>query len=271
MKYVALLTLTILSLLGAAEVSAEVEKKPIGILVAAGDISTCGSDEGWKKYADRTAGIAKSIIEDAKGVPVKVLALGDLAYETGLAEEFECFAKHWSGLDKYILPVPGNHEYMTPGAKPFFDFFKDNIAIGQNGAGKGYFALLFPDDGGPWTLIGLNAHLKGSAARKEQHDWLKTALEAVAKSGRTSCVLAFWHAPTFSSGKHGHGYSPKKSAPLDTDHPMQAEFRMLQERGASVVLAGHDHDYEQFVRHDADGKPATDGIRSFVVGTGGKC
>jgi hypothetical protein len=35
------------------------------------------------------------------------------------------------------------------------------------------------------------------------------------------------------------------------------------------LRTGHDHNYEQFARQDAEGNPAADGIRSFVIGTGG--
>ena len=45
----------------------------------------------------------------------------------------------------------------------------------------------------------------------------------------------------------------------------------LYELGADLVLAGHDHDYERLAPLDPAGKvdPAR-GIRSFVVGTGGR-
>jgi hypothetical protein len=36
------------------------------------------------------------------------------------------------------------------------------------------------------------------------------------------------------------------------------------------VLTGHDHDYERFAPQDPDGKADPDGIRQFVVGSGGK-
>jgi hypothetical protein len=39
-------------------------------------------------------------------------------------------------------------------------------------------------------------------------------------------------------------------------------WRALADAGADVVLSGHDHDYERF--------GAIDGIRQFVVGTGGR-
>ena len=38
-----------------------------------------------------------------------------------------------------------------------------------------------------------------------------------------------------------------------------------------MVLAGHDHDYERFAPLDPEGRPdAERGVRSFVVGTGGR-
>lgn len=207
------LALATLALLPAAAALAQTGEAPIGILVAAGDISTCGNNEKWLKYSDRTADLAKAIIAGANGVPVTVLALGDLAYGSGTADDFTCFAQHWSGLDAYILPVPGNHEYLTARAKPFYDFFKDNVAIKQNGTGKGYFSLPFPNQGVHWTLIGLNSNLT-NAARKLQSEWLKTALGSATQSGQSPCILTFWHAPIFSSGRHGHNYSTKKAEPV---------------------------------------------------------
>lgn len=44
----------------------------------------------------------------------------------------------------------------------------------------------------------------------------------------------------------------------------------LYEAGASVVIAGHDHDYERFAPLNGKGqRDEKRGIRSFVVGTGG--
>jgi len=43
----------------------------------------------------------------------------------------------------------------------------------------------------------------------------------------------------------------------------------LIEFGVDVVLNGHDHEYERFGAQDADGKPSVNGVREFVVGTGG--
>jgi len=64
------------------------------------------------------------------------------------------------------------------------------------------------------------------------------------------CTVAYMHHPRFSSGLHG---SDTTMAPL---------WRTLAAAGADVVLAGHDHHYERFA--------PIDGMRSFVVGTGGR-
>jgi hypothetical protein len=247
------------------------EDPPIGILLAAGDISTCGNEK-WQHYANETATIIRKVVKESQSaqptIPVRVLALGDLAYGKGTKSQFDCFAARWSGFDDILLPVPGNHEYLTPDAKPYFEYFKDNRFVQQNGKEKGYFAVNFPREDGPWQLIGLNAHIKQNGAMADQLKWLGTTLGA--PGGNPSpCILAFWHAPTFSSGRHGHDYKTQAHAPLTKERPMQEALRSLFEHGASVVLAGHDHDYEQFGRHDADGNAAEDGVRSFVVGTGG--
>jgi hypothetical protein len=43
----------------------------------------------------------------------------------------------------------------------------------------------------------------------------------------------------------------------------------LYASGASLLLSGHDHGYEQFKRQDAKQNLVSDGLRSFIVGTGG--
>lgn len=51
---------------------------------------------------------------------------------------------------------------------------------------------------------------------------------------------------------------------------MSPLWQALMDYGADVAIQGHDHDYERFVAMDASGNANTNGITSFVVGTGGK-
>ena len=282
---------------------------PIGILLAAGDISKCSPVKA-KRAKAVAAVIAKEVVEaDKNNIPVHVLALGDLAYDTGSAPEFGCFDKSWGTLLKLklantdvkrlMLPVPGNHEYMQTGAMPYYNYFEatktpwvfqqEQNKKKQTSNNKGYYVLKLPDpDKGPWQLFGLNSELKG-AMMEAQMAWLDGQLKAAAPNGeKSACVLAFWHKPLFSSGSHGHGdchndpdkKCERKNAPLcrpDEDAPfckemkkMKPAYERLHREGASVVLAGHDHHFEQFKRLDANAKLDPEkGVRSFVVGTGG--
>jgi len=202
---------------GGPSVRAESSDKPIGILLAAGDIAECKKvrrkvtstpEDGYRQQA--TAKLLGKEISAAKaeGTPIRVLALGDLAYDVGSPDQFEnCFHKSWGQHIKYILPVPGNHEYKSKGAQPYFDYFKkhDRKMVSENGTTAGYYSLNFPDDEElagrkikPWCLIALNS--KKGTPPENQLDWLRNDL----KSNGHRCVLAFAHYFAFSSSRHGH-------------------------------------------------------------------
>jgi hypothetical protein len=273
----------------AGQLAAASAQEPIGILLAAGDIAC--------PRAKATGDIIVAEIEKAKAkaIPVGVMALGDIAYDEGLKDDFPCFDEHWEKrFSNVLFPVPGNHEYRGNSSDPYyFKYFKDKknrwvlqqeTEKGEKGEKLGYFSLNFPDEQkGPWRLIGLNSELPDSAMR-EQVEWLTGDLQKKLEGDqKPPCILAFWHKPVLTSGSHGHGDCEaciKPDAPLcrpSVDRPVCEDtrtilsaYRALFEHRASVVLAGHDHDYEQFARHDPNGKPHEQGLRSFVVGTGGR-
>ena len=89
------------------------------------------------------------------------------------------------------------------------------------------------------------------------HDPLRLRADLAAHPA--ACTLAFWHHPRFSAGTHGN------------DPRTDRIWRALYDGGADVVLVAHNHDYERFGPQDPDGRAdATQGIRQFVVGTGGR-
>jgi len=214
-----------------------------------------------------------------------VLALGDLAYERGAVSEFaDCFHESWGQHVKSILPVPGNHEYGSTDAAPYFAYFEKHgrTIVLQNspkeGPNAGYYSLNFPGDDGiaprsgirPWRLIALNS--KKGKPPPEQMGWLKKELN----TNDHRCVLAFAHFFAFSSGRHGHeppdfqrADEANSQKDLQADPNMVDIFQALYASGASLLLSGHDHSYEQFRRQDAMGNLDSNGLRSFVVGTGG--
>jgi hypothetical protein len=220
---------------------AQQKNPPAVILVGAGDIADCSDLSG----AEATAKLLESI-------PGQVFTVGDNAYPAGTKEQFDnCYDKTWGRVRSRTKPAVGNHEFHSGGATPYFDYF--GAAAGD--PMKGYYSY----DLGTWHVIVLNsecAEVGGCNTGSRQEKWLRADLAS--HSG--VCTLAYWHKPLFSSGaKHGNDPEIK---PFWTD---------LYAAHVSVVLNGHDHDYERFALQDPEAKadPAH-GIREFVVGTGGK-
>ena len=211
---------------------------------AAGDIADCKKKPADESMAARTSDLILSQL--AKEPHALVITLGDNTYPIGKPEEFShCYEPTWGRFKNKTLPSPGNHEYGMPKALGYFNYFAD-IAGPER---RGYYAT----QAGHWNIISLNSNLDPQAMLK-QMDWLQQ--ELVQKKSR--CTLAFWHHPVFSSGGHGN------------NQHMQAAWKMLVAAKADLVLSAHDHDYERFVPLDANGdRDDKNGIRSFVVGTGG--
>ncbi|MCU1274237.1 MAG: metallophosphoesterase protein, partial [Bryobacterales bacterium] len=241
--------------------------KPIGILLAAGDIAKCSPKPNEAGNQTDTAALIDAEIAkaDAARVPIRVLALGDLAYEYGA--DFSCFNESWGKYRDRMLPVPGNHDYVTKGAATYFKYF-ETVLKELKAEQDGVYALSFPNpDTGPWRLIAVNTNVE-LGTKSPQLKWLKTELE---NSKHMPCVLAFSHAFYYSSGRHGHGQNSKidLSAQPRALMLLRPLYEMLVAQRASVFLAGHDHHFEQFSRTNAQGAASRDGVRSFVVGTGG--
>jgi len=205
------------------------------LLVAAGDIASCGSDGD-----ERTA----ALLDSLAGI---VITTGDNAYPNGALDDYEqCYAPSWGRHRDRTRPVPGNHEYQTADAAGYFDYF--GAAAGARGAGYYGFDL------GAWRVVGLNSEIDMDAS-SAQMAWLLADLAANPRR----CVLAYWHRPRFSSGSQ-HGSSTRS----------QEVWQALYQAGADVVLVGHEHNYERFAPQTAEGALDTvHGIRQFVVGTGG--
>ena len=179
-----------------------------------------------------------------------VLMLGDAQYPDGTLAEFqESFDPTWGRFKSVMYPSVGNHEYHTPGAAGYFDYF--GPAAGPRD--KGYYSF----DIGAWHLIALNSNcpeIGGCEEGSAQEQWLRADLAG----SSASCTLAYWHHPLFSSGAHGS--NPR----------MAAIWQTLYDHGVDVVLSGHDHNYQRFAPQTADGVADAQGPREFVVGTGGR-
>jgi len=203
------------------------------VLVGAGDIGWCGS----------TATRATAALLD--GIDGVVFTAGDNAYLSGTEAQFrDCYEPTWGRHKHRTRPTPGNHDYETPGARPYFAYFGANAGP----AGLGYYSF----DLGAWHIVSLNS-VTPAGSRSVQARWLRQDLQ----TRSTLCTLAYWHNPLFSSGPNG-----------GQPH-MRDVWRILHEFGVEVVVNGDDHLYERFAPQDPDGRPDPIGIRQFIVGTGG--
>jgi len=237
-----------------ADASAEeVALSGAAVMIGAGDIARCGvtGDESTAAIVDsvlRADSVAK--VEDA------VFGLGDQVYESGTKREFElCWGGSWGDSTKRIMkkirPTPGNHEYVSAGAGPYFKYFGARAGDPQ----KGYYAY----DIAEWRVIVLNSEIPMNSLfsmedRTAQEDWLRAEF----KNRPRKCTVAYLHRPLFSSGYHGA--QPGM-------HPL---YSIMSGGGVDLVLTGHDHSYERFAPMNPAGMVDTvAGMTQIVVGTGG--
>ena len=207
------------------------------VLVGAGDIANCDLLSG--SGAQATA----RVLDRIRGT---VFTVGDHAYPAGTAEQYrDCYEPAWGRHKTRTRPSPGNHDYATSKASGYFDYFGENAGPDR----RGYYSY----DVGAWHVVSLNSSIAADG-QSAQVKWLREDLAA----HPSTCTLAYWHIPVFSSGAHGN------------DPRMLDVWKVLYQAGADVIVNGHDHDYERFAPQDPRGRsdPAR-GIRAFVVGTGG--
>ena len=230
-------------------------------LLAVGDIADCDERTGFAEklpnlayllglpsayepngaLAHETAAVAESMSD------VPILALGDTVYNSGTPVEFaDCFEPTWGDLKPRILPAPGNHEYKTPAAFGYYDYFGAQAGPER----RGWYAARVPG----WVILSLNSEVD-AAPGSAQATWLRDQLDDVGNA----CILAFFHKPAYSLVERGG-----RENAVDL-------FRQLQQSGATLVLNGHNHFYERTAPLDGAGRPSPDmGTVAFTVGTGGR-
>jgi hypothetical protein len=223
------------------------------VVAAAGDVACDPSDpnyHGGKGTSTACRQLSTSNLLVNGGFDA-VLALGDLQYNSGSLDDFnQVYDPTWGRVKSITYPAVGNHEYGQSGASGYFDYFGSRA--GERG--KGYYSFNL----GAWHIIAVNSNCDrvsgGCGAGSPQEQWLRADLTA----HPTACTLAMWHHARWSSGHDGDNTF------------MQTMWKDLVDAGAEIVLSGHSHDYERFAPQDANGNlDAANGVRQFVVGTGG--
>jgi hypothetical protein len=197
-----------------------------------------------------------------------VVPLGDEQYGCGGLTAFrQVYDTTWGEHNAKAKPVPGNHEYQASGgtgcgsqnnAAGYFSYF--GAAAGD--PAKGYYSFNL----GTWHIIAVNSELCYDLADYDStpstrcpegspmETWLRNDLAA----NPGVCTLAYWHEPRFSSTA-GRGD--------DTVDPL---WQALVAARVDVVLNGHQHFYERFAPMNGSGAADPNGVREFIVGTGGE-
>lgn len=215
------------------------------VIAAAGDV---GQPTNRSRQA-ATASIVRAIN------PTYLLALGDLAYPNGTAQDFaDNYTPYWGVPEilNYTKPIPGNHEYNTSGAIGYYNYF-DASNTGKFGArDKGYYS--FTKDN--WLFLQINSECAkitgGCANGGAQANWVDQQLS----SNPRKCIVASWHKPRVTMGQHSDAIE------------MNDIWNKIVARDG-IVLSGHNHLYTRTKPLGVNAVPTSGGITQFLVGTGG--
>jgi hypothetical protein len=239
------------------------------VVAAVGDLGCGPNDASYKGGAGTATDCRQRYVSDLLvGMgPDALLLMGDTQYDEGqLANYNSVFDPTYGQLNDVAYPVPGNVEYGdgTNAGQGFFTYFTNAGVMGRIGAAgdgahvqQGYYSF----DIGNWHIIGLNSNcaspnVGGCAPGSPQETWLKADLAANAAG---KCILAYAHHARFNSGSLG---DDDRTAPFWTD---------LYASHADLFLAGHsNHHYERHAPQNPSGNPDANGMREFIVSTGGE-
>ena len=209
------------------------------VVYAAGDIACPTHDSSYNGGTGTATECRQRYTSDMILGGDYVFALGDNQYWAGSLEQYQnVYDPTWGRKKSVTFPTPGDHEYNSGDPAGYYTYF----------GVPPYYSF----DIGAWHWVSLNSEIAHDAT-SALVQWLRQDLAATGQP----CIGAFWSVPAFSSGK---GNNPSYRPFWDVLYGVRAD----------LVLGGDSHQYERFTKMAPDGAPAGDGIRQFVVGTGGR-
>ena len=179
--------------------------------------------------------------------PAFIITTGDNNYPSGSAKTIDATIGQFyheyispykgefgdGGKQNRFFPSLGNHDWVTDGAGPYLKYF----TLPGN---ERYYDFTW----GPLHFFAVDADSNepdGVGRGSRQADWLRARLAESTEPWK----IVYFHQSPYSSGLHGS---------VDW---MRWPFK---DWGATVVMSGHDHDYERLL---------VDGLVYFVNGLGG--
>ena len=209
------------------------------VIAAVGDM-VCKPGATVTSTACQHKAVSSSILNAR---PAAFLALGDLQYNNGELANFKtAYETSYGRFKASTRPAPGNEDYATTGAAGYFSYF--GALAGSSSEGYRSFNL------GDWHIVQLNTE-RDISASGTQLQWLKSDLAANTKR----CVLAYMHKPRWGN----------------TDRPeFQPIYSALVDGGVTLLLTGHEHNYQAQPKRNASGAEASTGVAQYIIGTGGK-
>ncbi|HEY2802541.1 MAG TPA: metallophosphoesterase [Actinomycetota bacterium] len=164
--------------------------------------------------------------------PNIVLPLGDEQYKVGALAEFQrSYDLTWGAFGGITYPVPGNHEYETEDAAGYRSYFGTAGKSAMPGeVMSGYYSYNI----GSWHVVALDDNCEEIDCTAERQ-WLQSDLAA----DTHTCELSYEHKP-----------NPVFFGDI------------LRQAGVELRLTGHRHIYER--------QAPANGLRTIIVGTGGK-
>jgi chitodextrinase len=221
------------------------------VIATAGDIACANTDAAYNGGLGTSTACQQLATSNllVNGGFAAVLALGDNQYNSGSLAQFNSvYNPTWGRVKSITHPAIGNHEYGTSNASGYFTYFGSSAGDPT----KGYYSY----DIGTWHVVTLNSNctIVACTAGSAQEQWLRSDLSA----HPAACTIAVTHHARWSSGHDGDNVF------------LQPLWQALIDGGVDVLLSGHSHNYERFAPQNASGGlDTTNGIRQFVVGTGG--
>ena len=269
------------------------------IMVIAGDISCSPNDPDFSGsdasvcQEHATANLAESI------APEYVMPGGDTQYtndepetegeQPPMSDFTGGFDATWGQLVSsdpnlvHMWPTPGDHEYgdgnesdrgtsLSNASNYFTNFGPSGLNVlpaGVTAPSNDFYANTISVDGETWNIISLDSEcaalpatvggspsggVSGCAAGSPEETFLNNDLA----THQGDCTLIHWHEPEWSEGDNGTD---------DTDY--QAFWNDAYQYHVTMIVNGHDHDYERWKPLNTSGNPDPNGVNEIIAGTGG--